>query len=141
MNVLIEAKVRYDKMLENGTVKRVNESYIVKALSMTQAEARVTEEMKAYISGEYTVSATKETNYAEIFRSEGDDYWYKVKINIITLDEKSGTEKATPLNYLVQAHDFKGALNNFLKAMKDTTCDYDIVSIAETKIMDVFDTK
>lgn len=133
-----ECKVKYDKTLETGAVKTVTEPYMVDALSFTEAEARITEEMQPYISGEFTVSAVRRVNLSDIFYNESGDRWYKVKTNFITIDEKTAVEKRTASFQLVQASDFKGALDVFLEGMKDTMADYEIASITETMLMDVF---
>lgn len=141
MATYIETNVRYEKIAENGSkVQKVNEPYLVDALTVSEAEARVTEEVRPFISGEFLVSATKQINIAEIFRGPGD-WWYKVKANFITINETTGVEKRTAFCYLVQATDFKCAYDRFVEGMKGTTIDYEIFSIAETKIMDVFDAK
>ena len=139
METYIEAKVRFKKQMENGKLKKVNEPYLVKALSFTEAEARVTDEVRAFMPEEFSVSAIAKSNIVEIFRNVGDDFWYKVKVNFISVNEKTSTEKLSPSYYLVQAHDFRSALDNFLKGMKGTVADYIIASITETKIMDVFE--
>ena len=138
MALWFECKVRYDKMQENGTVKRVNEPYIVDALSFTEAESRIIEEMKPYISGDFSISAVKKTKIAEIFFDQTGDKYYMVKYNIITLDERTGAEKRSAVFALVQAADFDEALAHFRDSMKGTIADFDIASIAETPVMDVF---
>lgn len=138
MALWFECKVRYDKMQENGVVKKVNEPYLVDALTFTEAEQRINEEMKPYISGEFSISAVKKTKISEIFFDESGDRYYMVKVNFMTLDEKSGTEKKSVSQILVQASDFDGALSNFRKGMDGTMADYEIGSIAETMLMDVF---
>ncbi len=138
MALWFECKVRYDKMMENGMMKTVNEPYLVDALTFTEAEARIIEEMKSYISGDYSVSSEKKTKIAEIFFNEDGDRYYQVKVNFITLDEKSGQEKKTAQLILVQASDFEDALKKFLEGMKGTLADFEIASIAETPILDVF---
>ncbi len=138
MALWFECKVRYDKMMENGMVKKANEPYLVDALTFTEAEARIVEEMKPYISGEYSISSEKKTKISEIFFNEAGDRYYQVKVNFVTLDEKSGTEKKTSTLILVQASDFEDALKQFQQGMKGTMADYEIASIAETMIMDVF---
>ena len=135
MALWFECKVRYDKMQENGTVKKVNEPYLVDALTFTEAEARIMEEMKPFISGEYSIASEKKTKISEIFFNEGGDRYYLVKVNFITLDEKSGVEKKTVTQILVH---FDSALANFKKGMEGTMADYEIASIAETLLMDVF---
>ena len=119
-------------------MKRVNEPYLLDALTFTEAEARIIEEIKPYISGEFTVSAVKKTKIAEIFFNETGDRYYMVKVNFITLDEKSGVEKKSASNILVQASTFKEALDNFNKGMEGTMADFEIAAISETPLMDVF---
>ena len=141
MALWFECKVRYDKMQENGMVKKVNEPYLVDALTFTEAESRIVEEMKPFISGEYSISSEKKTKSSEIFFNEGGDRYYQVKVNFITLDENSGVEKKTSTLILVQAADFDSALSNFKEVMKGTMADYEIASITETMLMDVFPAK
>lgn len=136
-----ECKVRYDKAQENGAVKKVNEPYLVDALSFTEAEARITEEQRPFISGEFSVSAVKRTKIAEIFFFEGGDRWFLVKVGFITIDEKTASEKRSNSLILVQASNFKEAYDNFIKGMAGTMADYDIISIAETPLMDVYKMK
>ncbi len=138
MNNWFECKVSYDKQLENGLIKKTTEPYLVDALSFTEAEARIIEEIKPYISGEFSIADIKRAKLSEIFFNENGDRFYKVKIQYITLDEKSGAEKKTAVNMLAQASDFQEALNVVLKGMEGTMADYNIASIAETSLMDVF---
>lgn len=136
-----ECKVRYDKMQENGSVRKVNELYLVDALSFTEAEARIIEERTPYISGDFSVSAVKRSRITEIFYDETGDRWYLAKLAFITLDEKSGTEKRTVSQILVQASNFRNALDNVVEGMKGTMADYEIDSIADTQILDVYKVK
>ena len=138
-----ETKVRYDKMMEDGQQKKVIESYVVDALSFGEAEERITEEMSAYISGEFDVKAITPASYGEIFFSENanDDRWYKTKLQFITIDEKTEKEKRSSVYYLVQAANLNGAVKNIDEVMGGTMIDYVIASINETTIMDVFEHK
>lgn len=136
-----ECKVRYDKVQENGAVKKVTEPYLVDALSFTEAEARITEEQTPYISGDFSVSAVKRTKITEIFWDETGDKWYLAKLAFVTIDPKTGAEKKATTTILVQAKDFKTALDNVVEGMRGTASDYEIVSITETLIMDVYKVK
>lgn len=138
MALWFETKVRYDKTMENGSVKKVNEPYLVDALSFTEAESRIIEAITPYISGEFSVSAVKKTRISEIFFDERGDRYYMVKVNFITLDEKSGTEKRSASYILVQASDVAGALEAFERGMQGTAADYEVASVAETPLRDVF---
>lgn len=133
-----ECKVRYDKMMENGIVKKVNESFLVDALSFTEAEARIIEERTPFISGEFSVSAVKRTKISEIFWDDTADRWYLVKVAFITIDEKTAAEKRSISQILVEASDFRNALDNFMEGMKGTMGDFEIVSINETAYLDVY---
>lgn len=139
MEIWIETKLKFNKTMENGEVKKVTEQYLVNALSFTEAESKIIEETTHFISGDFTVEAVKKSNISEIFYDEYGDKWYKVKVAFITLDEKSGLEKKSNQYMMVQASDFHNALKNFTNGMKGTMTDFEIVSIAETKIMDVYD--
>ena len=136
-----ECTIRSDKLQENGAAKKVNEPYLVDALSFTEAEARITEEQRPFISGEFSVSAVKRTKIAEIFWNEGGDRWFMVKVGFITIDEKTAAEKRSTSLILVQASDFRSAFENFTEGMKGTMADYEIVSISETPLMDVYKMK
>lgn len=138
MSSWFECKVKYDKEAEGGLHKSVSEPYMVDALSFTEAESRILEEMRPYISGEFTVANIKRVRVSELFFDETGDKWYRCKVNFITLDEKSGLEKRTASYMMVQAVDFKTALDNLLKGMKGTMADYEVAAITETAIMDVF---
>ena len=138
---LFECIVRYDKIQENGSAKKVNEPYLVDALSFTEAEARIIEEVTPYISGDFSVSAVKRTNFTEIFWDDTADKWYHVKVSFITLDEKTAVEKKTTSHILVAANDFRGALDHFMEGMKGTMADFEVSSIAETQLMDVYKAK
>lgn len=138
MALWFECKVKYDRMQENGMVKKVNEPYLVDALTFTEAEARIIEEVKPFISGDFSISAVKKTKISEIFFDETGDKYYMVKVNFIIPDEKTGVEKKTANFMLVAASDFKGALDRFEQGMAGTLGDYEIASITETPIMDVY---
>ena len=140
MHTWFEVKIRYEKVMENGMQKKVTEPYLFDALSFTESEGKCIEEMTPFISGEFTVSDIKRANYSEIFFSEEEsaDRCFKCKLVFITLDEKSGSEKKTSTHVLVQAADLRDAVNKLDEGMKGTMADYQITSVSETAIMDVY---
>lgn len=133
-----ECKVRYDKTWDTGMIKTVTEPYLVDAMSFTEAEERIIEEMKPYISGNFTVSDIKRVRFTDTFFNETGDRYYKAKLYFITLDEKSGAEKKTAVHMLVQASVLKEAAEIVETEMKKTMVDYTLASINETAIIDVF---
>jgi hypothetical protein len=138
-----ECRIKYEKTMEDGMQKKVTETYTVDALSFTEAEQRIMEEMSSYISGEFEVADIKKAAYKEIFFSDEElaDRWYKAKLQFITIDEKTEKEKRSSVNYLVQAGTLSGALKNIDQVMGGTMIDYVIASIAETTLLDVFEYK
>ena len=133
-----ECKIKYDKMQENGIVKSVTEPYLVDALSFTEAEARIIEEIKPFISGEFTVSDIRRRRFAETFFNSTGDSYYKARLFFLSLDEVSGSEKKQNVNMLVQASSVKEALEIVEAEMKKTMADYVFHTVSETPIMDVF---
>ena len=129
--------------MEDGLQKKVTEQYVVDALSFSEAEQRIIEEMSAYISGEFEVTDVKKAQYKEVFFSDAanDDRYYKAKLAFITIDEKTDKEKRSNVTYLVQAATLDGAVKNINDVMDSTMIDYEKSNIAETKIMDVFEYK
>lgn len=133
-----ECKIKYRKTDETGGQKITTEPYLVDALSYTEAEKRINEEMAAYISEEFKITNIKVGNYAEIHPFENADRWFKSKVSLLAFDEESGKERKTNMYLLVQANDVKEAFDNTTIAMKNTMGEYAIPAISESPIMDVF---
>ena len=133
-----ECKIKIDKTTADGLIKTTTENYLVDALSFTEAEARITEEMRPYISGEFKVDSVKRVRVSEMFFDETGDRWYKAKVNFVTLDEKKGVEKRTASYMYVQATEFSKALQNLMEGMKGTMSDFEVAAINETILLDVF---
>lgn len=136
-----KTKVKYQKTMEDGSEKVVSEAYVVDALSFTEAESAIIDEMSVYTSGELKVSNLGKASYNEIFFSDvdDDDKFYTCKLQFITIDEKSEKEKRSNVTYLVQAKSLARALRYVDEAMGKTMIDYDIVGLNETKVFDVFE--
>ena len=136
-----ECKVKYRKFDEaSGTQKVKTEPFLVDAISYTEAESRITQEMAAYLSDSEEIKITniKVANYAEIHPFENSDRWFKSRISLIAYDEESGKERKTNQYLLVQANDVKEAFDNTVTTMKDTMGEYTIPAVSESPIMDVF---
>ena len=138
-----ECKIRYEKTMEDGLPKKVNEVYVIDALSFSEAEERIMEEMSPYIPGEIELVDVKIAPYREIFFADNNlaDQWFKAKLSFITIDERTDKEKRTSMMYLVNAGNISSAINNIGEVMSETMIDYVTTSISATKIMDVFEYK
>ncbi|MDD7559308.1 MAG: DUF4494 domain-containing protein [Porphyromonas sp.] len=132
-----ECKITYDKEISaEGKLKKVSESYLLDAETFTDAEARMTELMES--RGAFTMDTVKKVRLSELFLDDKSERFYKAKVGFISLDEKAGVEKKKYVQMLVQADNFREALDNLNKGMKDTLADYEIAQLQETTIMDVF---
>ena len=141
--IWFECKVRYEKTGEDGTPRKVTETYVVDALSFSEAESRIMEEMSRWVSGELEIADLKIAQYKEIFFADSDlaDKWYKAKLAFITIDEKTDKEKKTSVYYLVNAGNIDAAKKNVDDIMGESMIDYETKSLSETQIIDVFEYK
>lgn len=141
-----ECKIRYEKQITDpndkdcGKLKKVNEVYLVDALSYTEAEARIVKEVAQYIKGEYSITNIKQARLAELIFKDDDlcENWFTIKIKITVVDENSGTERLVPETLLVRAEDLSDALKRFKDAFKDSMADYIITSIAASPILEYY---
>ena len=140
MNNWFECKVETEKTLEGGATKKVTDPYLVDALNFTEAEARIIKEITPYCNGQLLVKDIRRVKYSEMFQSDDEnaDKWYKVKCIFVTLDEKTQAEKRSATFILVQATDLHDAIKRFDEGMKGSMVDYEIHTVQETAILDVF---
>ena len=138
MNTLFECKVKYNKQLENGLIKKVTEKYLVEAVSFSDAETRFTEYITPYINGEFQICGIKIAKFNEVFDEKEGDIYFDCKVQFTMLDEKSGKEKKTSVKILVKADNIKEAMTNLDEGMKGTMDDYSSVLIKETDIIDIY---
>ncbi|WP_405199816.1 DUF4494 domain-containing protein [Christiangramia sp. LLG6405-1] len=136
--VWYECKVKYRKTHESGESKVTTETYLLDAVSYTEAEARITEEMKTYTSEEFMITNIKVANLSEVHPFENSDRWFKSKVSLISYDDESGKERKSNLYMLIQANDVKEAYENTEQALQETMGDYSIPAITESPILDVF---
>ena len=136
-----ECKIRYEKTMEDGLPKKVSEVYVVDALSFSEAEERIMEEMLPYNLVDIEIVDVKIAPYREIFFADDNlaDQWFKAKLSFITIDERTDKEKRTSMMYLVNAGNISSAINNIGEVMSGTMIDYVTTSISATKIFDVFE--
>ena len=139
--IYFECSVKFRKTDEQGVNKLVTESYIVSALSFSEAESNINEQMKVYVGEDFKIVNIKLTNYSEIATFEDTDKWFKSKISLLYFDEENGKEKKSNIYMLVQANDAKNAYDNTIATLKGTISDFTIPSVSETKIVEVFEYK
>ena len=135
-----EVKIQYQKMQEDGKEKKVTEQYVVEAMSFTEAETRISEEMLPYTDGDLDVVSEKIAPFNEIFISDNstDDKWFISKVGFITLDEKTAKEKKQTFRYLVQAATSENALDYTKTMLNQCLSEYSIDSVQDTPTLNVF---
>lgn len=138
-----EVKLRYDKVHDNGSEKKVTESFVIEAFSFGEAEKIALEFLGSLVSGEIKVININPTKFNEVIFDEEEscDRYYKAKLQFITLDEKTGKEKPKHFYYLVQASSFDNSKDTIRKMKQSTLIDYQIAAVSETKIIDVVEHK
>lgn len=139
MHTWFECKVKYIKIDEtSGRDKKVNEPYLVDAVSFTEAENRIHEELEQMIRGDFQVTNIRMANYSDVFPIENADRWFKCKVSYVALDEGAGKEKKVSNQMLVMGNDLREAYDNLMTSLEGMTIDFDVLGINESPIMDVF---
>jgi hypothetical protein len=138
MQTWFECKVKYVKIDDDGRERKVSEVYLVDAVTFTDAETRIIQQLQTMVRGEFTVDNIKKSNIIEIFPHEVGEWWYKAKIGIVTIDDKAGKEKKINNYFLVAADDIKQALQRLEDGLSYILVPYQTTSLAVCNIIDVF---
>lgn len=140
MNNWFLAKVKYTKQMEDGTFKRVSELYLLSAMTFSDAEARIYEELGMSIRGEFTVQGIKREDIHDIFYYEDADVWYKCKISYEAHSDsdESGKAKKVTQTLLASARSVKEATERVNESLKGSMLIYRVISVVESKIVDIF---
>jgi len=139
MNNYFTVKVKYFKIDEvSGKEKKVTETYLLDAVSFTEAEARINLELEQMISGDFNVSNISKSNITELFPNADGDRWFKAKVTFVDIDTDSGKSKKTRQYMLVQANNAKDAYSFLNECLSTMIVPYEIPSVSESPILDVF---
>lgn len=138
MNQWFLCTVKYTKQLENGTFKRVSEKYLLAAMSFTDAESRIYEELGTIIRGEFIVQAIAREEYHDIFNYEDADVWYKSKISFEGTDDSGGKTKKTCQTFLVNANSVKEATERVQENLSTMMVDIEVTGTVKSPIVDIF---
>ncbi|HZH72748.1 MAG TPA: DUF4494 domain-containing protein [Mariniphaga sp.] len=138
MQIWFECKVKYVKVTESGKEQTVTENFLLDAVSFTDAETRITRQMREMVKGEFSVTDIKKSRIAEVFPYENGEWWFKATINLVTVDEEAGKEKKLRTQYIIMADDIKKALNRLEESLSFMVVPYVISSLAVSTIVDVF---
>lgn len=137
--ILFETQIRYDRINARGVQDTCTETYLVEALSFSQAEASITIEMQPYITGDLDIPAIKRISVADIIdrhNSDADKY-FRAKLTYITINERTMKEKRQSFDYIVRANDIDSAHAAVVAYMKQSPQDYVIAKLEETRIVEL----
>ena len=138
MNNWFTVKVKYTKQLDNGALKRVSEPYLLAAMTFTDAEARIYEELGAVIRGEFNVTGIAKTEIHDIFAYDDADVWYKCKVRYDNLDADTEKTQKVNQNFLVSASSVKEAFERIEDSLSTMMVDFEIPSIMVSPIVEIF---
>ena len=138
MNSWFTVKVKYTKQLENGSFKRVSEPYLLAAMTFTDAEARIYEELGSSIRGEFQVTGIARTDLHDIFQYDDTETWFKCKVTYDRMDEEGEKAKTVSQNFLVSATNVKEAYERTVVSLSTLMIDFNIVSIVSSPIVEIF---
>lgn len=138
MNNWFTVKVKYTKQLENGTFKRVSEPYLLSAMTFTDAEARIYDELGQIIRGEFDVISISRTELHDIFAYDDSATWWKCKVSYESAEHNSEKVKKVSQNFLVSAETAKEAYERIQESLSTLMVDFNIPSIVFSPIVDIF---
>jgi hypothetical protein len=138
MNSWFTVKVKYTKQLENGTFKRVSEPYLLAAMTFTDAEARIYEELGSSIRGEFQVTGITRTDLHDIFQYDDAEQWFKCKVTYDRIDEDGEKAKTISQNFLVSAANVKESYERMEESLATLMIDFNVVSITASPIVEIF---
>lgn len=135
--MIFEVKISYKKASEDGLVKKVTETYLIKAYTFAEAEKLMAEYAEAYAMSMWNIKAIRVISIFEIVRGAVEEPYYEFKLGILTLDECTGREKQQNIKMLLSAENMDDAKLRLKGHMKGTFLDYKIVRIQESPIVDI----
>jgi hypothetical protein len=138
MNTWFKVKVKYTKQLESGSFKRVSEPYLLSAMTFTDAEARIYEELGSFIRGEFSVMGITREDIQDIFQYDDADSWFKCKISYDNIDDDGDKKRTVTQNFLVSAKTVKDSYERIEESLETLMLDYQIISIIASPIVEIF---
>lgn len=138
MKTWFESTVKYMKEDDHGRVRNVTEHYLVDALSFTEVEARINEEMGQRVMGEFQVKSERKSQIIDVFEYPGGDVFYQVKVSYLLTDADSGKEKKVVNTMLVHAANVKEAYERIHESLNNMLVTFTVPEIKESKILEVF---
>lgn len=138
MNNWFTAKVRYTKQMEDSTFKRISEPYLVSALTFSDAETRIYDELGSSIRGEFKITGCTPTNYDDVVTLTDVDYFFEAKVRMNVADMDATKPKMVTKKILVSGADISDAFDNLKEVVDKYVTDVEVIGISKTQIVDIF---
>lgn len=134
MKDYFEAKLKHVKIDDNGRERKVTETFILEAVSFTDAEAKMTEYGQQICKGGFEVKNIKESQVEKILDTEGEYAW-KARISSIMIDMDLGREKRFNSHWLAWADSLADALKKMQSEIDQLVVPANVESIAISPVI------
>lgn len=131
----VQVTAKFNKVDEDGKELKVTEHYLVDADNNIKAETIAAKRLVDFYP-DYDVTANKRLPISEILGDKDSEKWWLCKVRMVVIDEISAKEKKSVIQMLAGAPTFEGALQYVKGVLKDSVSDTEIVSIAESPIVE-----
>jgi hypothetical protein len=138
MRIWFVCKAKYQKEDDEGHLKNTTETYLLDAVSYTEAEAIMYEKLSERVRGEFVITSLTKSRITDVFLYEDADFWHKCKITYFVTDADSGKEKKVTNLMIVTAHDVKDAYDRIHQSLNNMLVTFRVPEVVETSIVEVF---
>lgn len=138
MNNWMTVKVKYTRQNDDGSLKRISEPYLLAAMTFTDAEARIYEELGQIIRGEFNVVGIARTEIHDIFGYDDTGVWYTCKAKYESMDADTEKSKKITQKFLVEASSVKQATERLTESLSTLMVDFEIPSVVVSPIVEIF---
>jgi hypothetical protein len=136
MNSVFSVSVKYLKLVEGGEgYKKMNEVFLVNAVSYTDVEAKITEEMQMRTKEEFYITNIKREKYSYVLTNDDDGgYFFNAVVSYSSLDDDGENQKKITMNMCVETSHIDKVSEIVADVLKDSV-DYTLNKVNVTKII------
>ena len=136
MNSVFSVSVKYLKLVEGGEgYKKMNEVFLVNAVSYTDVEAKITEEMQMRTKEEFYITSIKREKYSYVLTNDEDGgYFFNAVVSYSSLDDDGENQKKIRMNMCVETSNIEKVSDIVAKVLADSV-DYNLIKVGLTKII------
>lgn len=138
MRIWFVCKAKYQKEDDEGHLKNTTETYLLDAVSYTEAEAIMYEKLSERVRGEFVITSLTKSKITDVFMYDDADYWHRCKITYFVTDADSGKEKKVTNIMMVSANDVKDAYDRIHQSLNNMLVTFRVPEVVETQVVEVF---